>query len=492
MPLELAEEICAPFWRAVPVKGRVRVVRAERPLMCDVSSLARGESVYECAAGLGPVVTRHLQRAGVEVKFNGHWIATLPAMRSLQMGGGPRDHSLLAAINSRSHLQLRHSPAVRPEDLAVMIGRAWPSLRLVVGVARVDEARGLADALRGAGVHAALASHRHIPREDARVVVSTYGQLGRASIGIHDLDFLILADAVEALGIRPREFLDPTYWAGSVRVPRVIGMVPTGRRLAPSDRIGLIELCGPYAYDLAALGMVARPVTYSMTKVCGGRIVSTLRQFGRRRRRPGQHVERGQQPISDPSVVDLLRAGIWRHPIRNRRLTRLARLVEAGDRATLAADFPDVAAVDDLQLPAAVAVVVHGREHAHVLAARLPGWSVIDRGPAQAPGTNSEDRARGVIVTLDGLRDLLAFDAGVIIRADGGTGGLTLPPASMVGPPAVPPRPLLVVDCADRHHPELRRRARARQAAYRDAGWLLAGQDEVDVALDLILQRGRP
>jgi hypothetical protein len=471
MPIMLTEQLFVPLWQPAVRLGGVRAIKGRRPLV-RVKPLC-GEHAHACAAGVAPVVVRYLERAGFEVNFGGRWIAPLPPVRLPQMGDGPRDHGLLAAIAGHSHLQLRHGPAVRPEDLAVMLGSAWRALRLVVAVARVDEARRMVYTLRAAGLDAALATHRHYPREGGRVFVTTYGSLGWSAVGIHDLDFLLLPNAIEALGNRPRDFVIPGYWPGGQRVPRQIGMVPAGRRLAPADQIGLLETCGPWVYSMPALELVGRRVKFCFVHAGGRRFAHGL----------------GQTPAV---VVDLLRVSVWHDPVRNRRLARLARLIAAGNDAALATDFPTVANRNDLALPAAVAVVVHGMEHANALSAHLPDWSIINRSEEQTNGTNDTPMSPGQIITLDGLRDLPVLDAGIIIRADGGTGGLTLPALSMAGPSSAPPLPLLVVDCDDRHHPELRRRARARRAAYREAGWLRVGQDQVDVALDLILQEGRP
>jgi hypothetical protein len=183
--------------------------------------------------------------------------------------------------------------------------------------------------------------------------------------------------------------------------------------------------------------------------------------------------------------------GVGRHFARHRRLARLARLLIKGDRATLAASFPAVAAAAELPLPAAVLIVTADVEQARVLARRLRGWPIITAADAYVESRLRFAHVSGELVTFDALRGLPYVDADVLIRADGGTGALPLAPAALETASGWPSKPLLVVDVDDRHHPELRRRSRARQRAYRDLGWLPVGQDQVDVALDTILELGR-
>jgi hypothetical protein len=48
-------------------------------------------------------------------------------------------------------------------------------------------------------------------------------------------------------------------------------------------------------------------------------------------------------------------------------------------------------------------------------------------------------------------------------------------------------RPLVLIDCDDRHHPLLRRRSRSRRAAYAERGWYLPGTDAAAARVEAFL-----
>jgi hypothetical protein len=103
-----------------------------------------------------------------------------------------------------------------------------------------------------------------------------------------------------------------------------------------------------------------------------------------------------------------------------------------GDRPALAADYPALAAIDWLPMPARVLVLVEGVDHALALAEYLPGWPVMT-GPLTTTGLSREQvrrlqagrpafgSARGAVVTHS-ARDAHRMAGDVVIRADGGLG----------------------------------------------------------------------
>jgi hypothetical protein len=200
-----------------------------------------------------------------------------------------------------------------------------------------------------------------------------------------------------------------------------------------------------------------------------------------------------------PDVVALKREGIWANPVRNRRVARLAKALAAGDGPGLAAEHPTIAAWAAGVDISRVIVLVEGIEHALALADRLPGWGLLAGPHVATAGLSARHRhilegriragdvqPRRAIATLAGLAATDVERTGVIVRADGGVGipgalesGLAMPyPAG---------RPLLLVDLDDRHHPELRRRSRARRAAYLDRGWAVDGTAGPSSPLDVFL-----
>jgi hypothetical protein len=139
-------------------------------------------------------------------------------------------------------------------------------------------------------------------------------------------------------------------------------------------------------------------------------------------------------------------------------------------------------------------VLVEGLDHAAELARVLPGWPVVAgpgaasrRGPLGDALRRGHElnllRVRRAVVTAEGGRRLGLARVDVLVRADGGV-GLPPIPDSAFAVPATRERPLLLVDCADRHHARLRVWSRRRQEAYRARGWAPAGVDPlVDAAV---------
>jgi hypothetical protein len=182
-------------------------------------------------------------------------------------------------------------------------------------------------------------------------------------------------------------------------------------------------------------------------------------------------------------ALDVKRRGVWRHPLRNRRVARLGRLLRAGDDERLRHQFPAVAQALDGTAAAGAYILVENLEHGLALARGLPGWPLI-AGPS--PTTNGfsaadveillagetarRQRPPFAIVTAAGMQTLVKPAPGVVIRADGGVGLPALGAVDLLMPATHPGRRMLLVDFDDRHHPVLRRKSRRRREAYARRG----------------------
>jgi hypothetical protein len=211
--------------------------------------------------------------------------------------------------------------------------------------------------------------------------------------------------------------------------------------------------------------------------------------------------------VSD-AVADLpglKRQLIWTNPIRNRRLARLARALAGGDRATLGLFLSPAAGVPEVPGGGHVLVLVENVEHALRLAEALPGWPLLlDRevnpsglSPGQVQCLASrrcqgnELPAQG-IVTASRIMSLSLSPLDVLVRGDGGPGLPPLPSDSLLQRVQQAPRPLFLVDCDDRIHPQFRRHTRRRQRAYAQKGWLAPGVDPVAAAVERFLASRQP
>jgi hypothetical protein len=245
---------------------------------------------------------------------------------------------------------------------------------------------------------------------------------------------------------------------------RLYGLLPEGVTLAPRLRDYLTAFFGTEAVRVPRHGYRPVPVTAVFVPVRGG-----------------------PRPPAGDDVLAVKRQGVHEHPVRNRRLARLARALAAPDRAGLREEFPAVAAHLGKDEMGRVGVLVDDVGHGLRPAAAL-GWPLVAAEDLYAEGLSSEERAlleggppepgsaEPVVVTAAGLQ--LAGRLDVLVRADGGPGLPAIPRAKLRVPYSKDCR-LLVVDCDDEHHPLLRRHSRQRRDAYREAGWSVAGEESL-------------
>ncbi len=460
-------------------------VRAEaRPLFSEFPYDAPCLSLW---AGLEAPARLILRQAGWRVRLPKNTPACLSAgQMHANPINRPLDGGLLRLVRHHDRGLVRYeATAVDPAWLIGQVALAFPALTVAVAVARVAEARELAKRLAPLVPGVEAVTGRRLPARVGRVVVATYTGLGHTPIALEHRQIVIALNAAEAVGENPRSCLEHAWRA------RLYGLLPRDVRLSPHDRAWVRALFGFQEVDVPRHGLEERAVVRARVQIGGG------------------------DPL--PRNADLLtvkRFGLWHHQPRNRTIARLARLLADGDADGLASRFPDVARALNGGGAGRVMVLVECMEHGIALAARLPGWDLVD-AEADTPELAARQRA---IVTFRGLSLGAATNAEVLIRADGGTGLppnleralLQRAPAELAETEELPTAsagrdlpqcgtsgavgsaeggvphcgtirrdPLVLVDFDDRHHPVLRRRARHRCAAYAERGWYQAGIDPV-------------
>ena len=409
---------------------------------------SRGRAYFD--VGLAQIIEGWYAARGIDIQISNPLPALPPPAPAATWQVGVPDPVLLDAVCTRPGVLVRYDPAhVDPVRLAAQVALAWPQARLVVACARKDEVRRVVTHLRSVAVPAdgAYGSGELRPEElttGIRVWVATYRGVSSPHIDARRADVVVLLNAREALGQLPAERVLRECRG------RVVGLLPANERLSIYERDLLwASTLAASPLDLPRHGLVRRSV----------RVV---------------HIE-NDAPVVRPDLdgLDLLRRGVWRHPARNRRLARLARLVHAGDRDELGRRHPAVATALAGRPVGRVVVLTAVVEHAEMLTRLIPNATMIT-GPMPGRAVVETDRTTAgtgsMIVTPDALGMMALEDNDVIVRADA---GVTLPPglrpdhlyAHQLGPE------LLVVDVSDRHHPELRRAARLRERAYHAEGW---------------------
>jgi hypothetical protein len=259
---------------------------------------------------------------------------------------------------------------------------------------------------------------------------------------------------------------------------RLFGFLPADCKFSPCEQDWIRATFGFSEVTIPRHGFVERPVRTVWSPVDGG----------------------PRFPLG-ASVLELKRLGIWQHPVRNRRIARIAREFSRRDINWLRERVPEFAMAGIASTACRVLVVVEGVDHALALAKLLPDWPVIvgdgvceagfDRYQRQllAQRRTMPSTTGLMIATLAGLAQpgVLDFNSvDVVVWAGGGSHLPPLPAEMLICRPEQT-RALLLVDVADRHHPQLRRWSRYRREEYQDAGWIAPGTDPVKARIDRFL-----
>jgi hypothetical protein len=459
--------------------GRSRVVAD--PVLLGELRAEGGRSVLYTRATCEPVVRQVLTEAGYKIHRVGRRAALLPPPRTdWPQALGPPEHGLLRAVREQEWGLVRYDPrGLDPARLVAQVALAWPELTVSVAVATREQAWELGRALRAYLPGVSVPAGQNSPATVSRVVVATYKGLGHSAqyegpghkvFDISWTDIVIALDALAAVSKVATECLSRAARA------RLYGLLPMDRRPAPFERDLLTFLFGLHEISLPWPGHRERPVQVVRYPIKGG-------------------------PKLPPQLgtVQLKRRGLWQNALRNRKVADLARAFAAGRRDALDALFPGLGALLSEAPSRDVLVLVENVEHALALADRLPGWALFtgrhvhqDGLPAglvgrlHVPLDTLQDPPRAV-VTAAALADQYLDHVDVLVRADGGLGPPPLDPGALVEPDQGPPRPLLLVDLDDRHHPALRRQSRLRREAYDERGWLAPGADPVEARAERFL-----
>lgn len=413
--------------------------------------------------GLEPAVRQLLREAGYQIECPPA-TAPLPAPSpTMWQTHGPFDEALLELVRHSDRGIIQCGAGVDPARLVGQIACAWPEHTIVVAAARQAEVRQLRRGLQQWLPASDLTTivHGHDYAERRRVAIATYQGLGSFCVGLASRSIFIALNAAEVISENGLLGLE------EARHARMYGLLPTESRLAQRDLDHVRRIFGFEEVEIPRHGHRRVPVDVVWCRTVGG----------------------PQLPTSaDP--FEAKQFGVWRHPVRNRRIAALAAALRAPGREQLAALFPTIAPVVQGRNDPRVVILVENLEHAVSLLHHLPDWPLIaapDLYTADLPrhamrvlaqttavGTPHDQQIR---MTAAGAPDLADVD--VLIRADAGPGlPAGLQPTSTIQHGA--DHRVLLIDFLDGHHRQLRTWSRQRQEAYRDSGWYSPGADPVE------------
>ena len=411
-----------------------------------------GESA-KALPGLGrnhPAVEARLPTAGLATRFREWYVSrgyevtvsdTTPPNPQVVVdpdigrGLGTEERAYIEALAANRRGRILASSARLRTNLIALAVRAFPKAGVAILVSTRAEARTLAVALQPL-----LREHIHlvwgeVPCRGQRICICTYQPLfsWRADLTIFPDDRAVLS----RLGCEALFALNEQH---------ILGFAAAEHRLSTRCRFELEASLGTVIYEAPGPGGRRAPV----------------------------HVLRFDVPdlamLRDADALSRKRAEIWRNGPRNDLVAEVAATLADGELDGLTTpgfDVIDKAGRDEDHAPKRVTVLVEGSEHGRELAARLPGWKLLDGLPAtkqllgDLPGRS--------IMTMTHAHAYACLDIAVLIRADGDSGPLACPgfPPQRPGPTRVP---VLLVDFADRSGSSLRA-SRARLNSYEAMGW---------------------
>jgi hypothetical protein len=431
------------------------------PLYWDFDEAPLGGQKVRCrvvARGLVLPACCMLQMAGRDIKYVsiGTKVLGEPDLAAVQRHG-PTDEGLLSLVREHRWGLVRHGKQVDPAWLITQVALAYPDASIVVPVARKADVTELTGKLRCWIEDVTPVWTGREPARTGRVVVGLYLSLGYGSVRLAQRNVVIAPHALEILSQRGWYPLNFAWRA------RVFGLLPDGTRLSPYDEAELRAAFGLAETYVPTTGRRELRVQLSLEKITGDPSIP-----------------------ADADLQTLKRSGIWRHPVRNRRLARLAEALSAGepvhDRRS-----PGQEGGPEVPGPRRVAIVVENVEHAIVLAKRLPGWAVVTSDDVFLARLSRDDRQllayrradagrQDKVIATMAAEAIRPTELDVLIRADGGVGLPSFPEGALLVDGSSDAA-LDLVDFNDRHHPGLRKRSQRRREAYRRRGWYPPGTD---------------
>lgn len=438
-----------------------RVLKVPYPLVWPQEDRA-GRRILQTFAGLEPLLAAWLVRRGNRVELKGGRPPVLkkPNAARLSALGDTPDQGLLDFVRRRDRGLIRHGPAVDTARLVAQLALGWRRARILVLATRRRDAADFRDRLHAFVPRVSLFAGRSAATA-ARVTVATPGYARAGAVGIESRDVLVALNPDELFPTG--ELASPVDVLRQARRARLYGLLPAAAEPPPHTRALMTALFGPDEVVVPRHGHATRGVDVAFVRVEGGPRV------------------RGHDSIR------LLRSGVWQHPVRNRRLARLAGMIAAGQYAAVREECPQLAGAQLRRPGGRVVLLAANVEHALALAGYRADVPVACGNDVHAAGLNTDQEltlkqrrvvgdAGLVIATPAGMSAVESI--GVLVRADAGRGLPPLAESHLFVPHGTKPR-LLIIDALDRHHPALRVAAGGRKAAYRAAGWAVGGEPEV-------------
>jgi len=359
------------------------------------------EPVLETFAGSEPQIKNALERLGYHVRLTGQRPAALPKPLLPKSGEPQPDIAVLDFVRNNERGVIRYDPAkVHIERLIAQIAEAFPKQRILIVARRQNDVRRMCTFLRDSGTDAGQFIPNFEHRGHERVTVTTYlGVSVQSQAQFRDIVFYLNpAESMGWLGISG---------LGHLHRARLFGLMPYGLDPPSPVRDFISAVFGQETVFIPKDGWIARDVQVVFV--------------------PARVSDVG---IKEEDELAVRRRAIWHHPVRNRRIADLAKMLMIGSTAKLKKEIPGFAKLVFNGEGGRVGVLVDSVEHGLALRRHL-GWPLMSHEGVCANGLSMSDAKRlnsivsdpcsvygNVIVTAAAMPQSGIFD--IIIRADAG------------------------------------------------------------------------
>jgi len=452
----LAEHLATRCHVAVPDdRHGIRIVEQRTPLTWE--RRWRDQRMMATYAGLEAKAVQVLEGLGYTIKVCGGGPDSFPPPQPAAGGGAWVDQAMLEFMQSHERGVIRYRPGrVNIAKLVAQVTNCFPEEKILVVATRRNDVWRLQRDLERLDVPAGWA----VPETSVRgktVVICTYLGLGMGAASAERRTLVLYLNPAEA-----RRWIGQEGLAHIGRA-RLFGLLPIGAALPRSDEDFVAAVFGQDSIAICEHGRVSRPVD----------VVLLPARLSR----------------NSPSLIDhvaVRRTEVWHHPVRNRRIAALARLLAKEDPRRLDTLPRPAATVAWDHLGGRIVVLAENIEQGLTLARHLPKWPLLVAETVESAGLSKHDRARltvagseprtllcHAIVTVAALPQVGWFD--ILVRADAGIDAPSLGDLHGRGDFGMEDDRLLIVDLDDRHHPLAQRWTKSRKAAYAGQGWNVIG-----------------
>ena len=333
-------------------------------------------------------------------------------------------------------IQTRHSGAIsvsheaQKAQIVELFAEIYPASRTLVVVVNNEARQNAYRSLLRFRPGVAIAS-RLDWQDECRIVVCTATML--SSVNDQDWDFVVFWNA----GIAAQERMDDVLRCFDRH--RMWALFGPHERLDRRQALSVESLTGPVVFSWPGTTTLASVEVRFVPIDCP----------------PGRAPERG--------ALSYKRLAIWQNEQRNVEIAKLAQSLVAGDLmgTANAAGSPSIAC----SVPRIV-VLVETPEHGEHLARQMPDWTLTTCQSRYGFGIPARQ-----IMTMAAALRLGQLSADIVVRADGGVGGLELPTFPPPLCSLASTASVLLVDIDDDFDERSSKNALSRHASYQDRGF---------------------